>query len=189
MDFLSQMDPQVRTWLVIPALIFLARILDVSIGTLRIVFIAQGAKSIAPLLGFVEVLIWLAAMGQIMQNLNNVASYLAWASGFAVGNYVGLYIEEKIAMGKLIVRVITAKPGTLLVESLRDGGFGVTTVEAQGGLGPVHIIYTVVQRRDVDTVVGIVKEHNPNAFYTVENVRYTSKSPYYNLREAVKLRK
>lgn len=173
----------------IPALIFFARILDVSIGTLRIVFISRGAKTIAPLLGFVEVLIWLAAMSQIMQNLSNVASYLAWASGFAVGNYIGLYIEEKIALGKLMVRVITAKPGTELAKKLRDSGLGVTTVEAQGGMGPVHIIYTVVQRRDVDKVVGMVKEYNPNAFYTVENVRYTSNSPYYNLSDAVKLRK
>lgn len=168
------MDSTISTWVVIPLLIFFARILDVSIGTLRIVFIARGAKKIAPILGFFEVLIWLIAMTQIMKNINNVAGYLAWASGFAVGNYVGLLIEEKLAMGNLVVRIITAKAANKLVEQLRLNGFGVTSIDAKGSQGDVSVIFTVVKRKNLNNVLECINEYNPNAFYTIENVKYSS---------------
>ncbi|MBI1183342.1 DUF2179 domain-containing protein [bacterium] len=189
MQTIFNVSPEVEAWLVIPALIFFARILDVSIGTMRIVFIARGAKGIAPLLGFFEVLIWLIAMGQIMQNLSNIASYLAWASGFAVGNYVGLIIEEKLAIGNLLVRVITAKPAHELIESLKKAGFGVTSVDAFGAQGPVNIIFTLFKRKDLEQVLSIVKAHNPNAFYTIENVRYSSELPASVTKLAPRVRK
>ncbi len=86
-------------YLVLPAAIFLARICDVTIGTLRIIFVSKGNKLIAPVLGFFEVLIWIIAITRIIENLNNPFCYVAYAAGFATGNYIGLRVEEKLAVG------------------------------------------------------------------------------------------
>ena len=94
-------------WITLPLIIFFSRICDVSLGTLRHVFISKGFRKIVPLLGFFEVLIWIIVVAQVMKNLNNVACYLAWAGGFATGTYVGLWIEEKLALGLQVVRIIT----------------------------------------------------------------------------------
>lgn len=167
-------SPEFVSWVLIPLLIFFSRVADVTIGTIRIVFVARGKKAIAPVLGFVEVLIWIIAMSQILKYANNWPSYLAWAGGFAVGNYIGLYIEEKLAIGNLVIRAITARPANQLVEHLRAAGYGVTAVDAQGTAGDVSIIFTLVRRKDVKAVVAIIKTYNPKAFYTVEDVRFTS---------------
>lgn len=164
-------DPNLLTWVVLPGLIFLARICDVTIGTIRIIFVSKGQKFLASFFGFFEVLIWLVAIGQIMQNLNNVFCYIAYAAGFASGNYIGITIEEKLAMGVLIVRIFTTNEGTKLIDSLRASGFGVTSVDAQGGSGRVKIVYTVIKRKCLPEVVGIIKEFNPRAFYSVEELR------------------
>lgn len=167
-------SPEFVSWVLIPLLIFFSRVADVTIGTIRIVFVARGKKAIAPVLGFIEVLIWIIAMSQILKYANNWPSYLAWAGGFAVGNYIGLYIEEKLAIGNLVIRAITARPANQLVEHLRAAGYGVTAVDAQGTAGDVSIIFTLVRRKDVKAVVSIIKTYNPKAFYTVEDVRFTS---------------
>jgi uncharacterized protein YebE (UPF0316 family) len=174
MSLFDNLSPELVSWLIIPLLIFFARVADVTIGTIRIVFVARGQKSIAPLLGFVEVLIWIVAMSQIMKYANNWPSFLAWAGGFAVGNYIGLWIEEKLAIGNLVIRIITAKPANALVQHLREAGYGVTSLDAQGSVGEVALIFTLVKRRDVKAVIAIVKNHNPKAFYTIEDVRFTS---------------
>lgn len=158
-------------WAILPGLIFLARICDVTIGTIRIIFVSKGRKLWASFFGFFEVLIWLVAIGQIMQNLNNVFCYIAYAAGFASGNYIGISIEEKLAMGVLIVRIITTNGETELIDSLRASGFGVTSVAAQGGSGPVHVIYTIIKRSCLPEVVSIIKKFNPKAFYSVEELR------------------
>ncbi|MGE5606610.1 MAG: DUF2179 domain-containing protein [Bacteroidota bacterium] len=164
-------NPNLLTWVVLPGLIFLARICDVTIGTIRIIFVSKGRKLWASFFGFFEVLIWLVAIGQIMQNLNNVFCYIAYAAGFASGNYIGITIEEKLAMGVLIVRIFTTNEGTKLIDSLRASGFGVTSVDAQGGSGRVKIVYTVIKRKCLTEVVEIIKEFNPKAFYSVEELR------------------
>jgi uncharacterized protein YebE (UPF0316 family) len=155
----------------LPLLIFLARICDVSIGTMRIIFVSKGKKYIAPVLGFFEVLIWITAISKIMQNLDNYVNYIAYAAGFATGNYVGMIIEEKLAMGFQMIRVFTHQDGPGLVQSLNGNGFGATTVEAHGAKEKVHIIYTIVQRTELGHVLGIIDEFNPKAFYTIEDVR------------------
>lgn len=167
-------SPELVNWVLIPLMIFFARVADVTIGTIRIVFVARGMKAIAPMLGFVEVLIWIVAMSQIMKYANNWPSFLAWAGGFAVGNYIGLWIEERLAIGNLVIRIITARPATELIEALRQAGFGVTSIDANGSSGEVAVIFTLVKRRDVKTAVEIVKTYNPKAFYTIEDVRFTS---------------
>jgi len=154
-----------------PLLIFLARICDVSIGTMRIIFVSKGKKYIAPIMGFFEVLIWITAISKIMQNLDNYVNYVAYAAGFATGNFVGMLIEEKLAVGFQMIRIITYQDGQVLVQDLNNGGFGATSVEAHGAKEKVYIIYTIVQRTELQKVLSIIDQFNPKAFYTIEDVR------------------
>ncbi|MDD1715849.1 MAG: DUF5698 domain-containing protein, partial [Methanolinea sp.] len=112
-------------WVILPLLIFLARICDVSMGTLRVIFIAKGLKKIAPVIGFFEVIIWLLAIGQVMQNISNVASYVAYGGGFAAGTYLGMRVEERLSIGTVVVRVITNRDPGDLISDLRTSGYGV----------------------------------------------------------------
>ncbi|PLX04191.1 MAG: hypothetical protein C0595_04275 [Marinilabiliales bacterium] len=159
------------TYGTLPFLIFLSRIIDVSLDTLRIVFISKGDKLIAPILGFFEILIWLMAITRIMQNLDNISCYLAYAGGFAAGNYIGLKIEEKLAMGIQMFRIITQKDASLLIEYLSESGFGATAIEASGINGKVHVIYSVVKRSENMKMIEIINKFNPNAFYSIEDIR------------------
>jgi len=171
------LDSDMMRWVIIPLLIFLARIVDVSLQTIRIIFVSRGRKLLAPILGFFEVVIWLLAISQIMKNVSNVASYLAYGGGFAMGTYVGLLIEEKMAMGILLVRVITRKDATDLSTALRREGYGVTVIPAKEPEGPVSVIYTIVRRANIRHVIELIDEHNPNAFYSIEDVRSVSEEP------------
>lgn len=94
---------------ILPFLIFLSRIFDVSLGTLRIIFVNRGMKYLAPLIGFFEVLIWLIVIGNVMKNIGSPINYIAYAAGFATGNFVGIYLEGKLAMGVILLRIITQK--------------------------------------------------------------------------------
>ena len=164
-------DSAVFSFIILPLLIFCSRICDVSLGTLRIIFVSRGHKALAPLLGFFEVLIWLMAIGKIMQNLSNVAAYIAYAGGFAMGNYIGILIEGKIAVGSIGVRIITRRDASALIEALKSTGYGMTVLDAQGSTGKVNVIYTVIRRSALDRVVEIIGEYNPGAFYSVEDIR------------------
>lgn len=168
------------TYILIPVLIFLARIGDQSIGTLRIIFVSKGYKVIGPLLGFFEVIIWLLAIGQIMQHLNNVWCYLAYGAGFATGNYIGMLLEERISLGTVLVRVIPKKDTTALVKTLIGEGFGVTHFDAEGAKGPVKIVLTIVKRKQLPLVTGIINQHNPNAFFTIEEIKRVSEGVMFN---------
>jgi uncharacterized protein YebE (UPF0316 family) len=161
-------------WIIIPVLICIARIVDVAIGTLRIIFVSKGMRFLAPLLGFFEVIIWLLAISQIMQNLTNVVNYVAYGCGFALGNFVGIYLEEKISLGFVLLRVITRRSASTLVEYFKGCGYRFTMVRADSDEGPVNIIYMPLRRKDVHTIVQNIKGHNPNAFYTLEDARYVS---------------
>ena len=163
-------------YILIPLLICLARVADVSLGTLRILFVSKGAKRIAPILGFFEILIWLVAIGQVMQNLTNVVNYFAYALGFSLGNYIGITIEQKLAVGKVIVQVVTRRDASELINFLRSTNYGLTVIEAKGGTGPVHIIITVIKRSNLPTVIAHIKSFNPKAFYLVEDVRFVSEA-------------
>jgi|SRR5659263_50638 len=157
--------------IVLPLLIFTARVLDMTLDTLRIIFISRGRKFLATFFGFFEIIIWLFAIGQIMQNLTNITYYLAYAGGFATGVFVGISIEEKIAMGTVVVKVITKKEAVELVEYLKLEGYGVTSFDGQGATGQVKLIYSTIKRKDVDNVIGIIKRFNPKAFFSIEEVR------------------
>lgn len=163
------------TWLIIPVLIFIARVLDVSLGTVRVIFISRGLKYLAPLVGFFEILIWLIAIGQIMKNLANPVCYIAYAGGFAMGNFAGIWIAEKLSLGVVILRVVTKKDAQDLLKSLSNSNYGVTSVEGRGIRGKVNIIFTIVPKREVPDVVERVKKFNPHAFYSIEEVGFVEK--------------
>ncbi len=171
-DLYNQLQAEPYAAYVLAILIFLARVVDVSIGTIRIVAISRGMKISSAVLGFFEILIWITAMAIIMKNLTNVLHYFAYAGGFGVGNYVGLIIEKKLSLGSQVVRIITKLRSKAIIEELRDEGFGATVSRATGEFGPVSIIFTVVKRREIPDVLDIIKRHNPKAFYTIEDVTY-----------------
>jgi len=170
----SFMDSDLFNYVILPLLIFCSRVGDVTIGTLRIIFVSKGKKYLAPILGFFEVLIWILAISRIMQNLDNYVNYVAYAGGFAAGNFVGMLLEEKIAMGVMVVRVITHKPADELIGKLTSIGCGITSVDARGVKEDVHVIYTVIHRSELKYVIDIIKDYNPRAFYSVEDVRYVN---------------
>ena len=170
-------DSTTFVYIILPILVFLARILDVTIGTLRIIFVAKGLKYFAALLGFFESLVWLIAVAQVMQNLNSWQTYIAFACGFGAGNYVGVVLEERIALGNLLIRIITMKEADELVKFLWKAGYGVTSVDAMGESGPVKLIFSITKRRNLAKVIAIIKKYNPNAFYTIEDMRYVNQ-PY-----------
>ncbi|MDD3890845.1 MAG: DUF2179 domain-containing protein [Bacteroidales bacterium] len=182
-------------YLVLPLLIFFARIIDVTLGTMRIIFVSKGQKMIAPILGFFEIFIWIIAMGQIMSNLNNFACYFAYAAGFATGNWVGMRLEEHLAMGNLIIRVIASKDGNLLVKKLNENGYGATKVEAEGSKGKVHLIYSIVKRSNLPHVTSVIEQFNPKTFFSIEDVRkvssgiFPAKSPIRKLNPLKRWRK
>jgi uncharacterized protein YebE (UPF0316 family) len=155
----------------LPLLVFIAELCVVTIGTMRIIFVSRGMKILAPVLGFFEVSIWLFAIGQIMQNLSDLGCYLAFAAGFTVGNYLGVLIEKKLAIGSVVVRIITRKAVGDLIEGLQAAEYGVTTIDARGAKGPVKIVFTAVRRKELESVVAIIKAFDPKAFYSVDDLQ------------------
>lgn len=166
LTFLSSLAGTV--WL--PLAIFLARVFDVTIGTLRIIFIARGKKFAAPLLGFIETFVWIMVVSQIVRSISGIWSFVGYAAGFAAGTLVGMYVEERLAIGMLIVRtILPGEPGEL-IGRLRAAGYGVTSFPATGGQGPVTIIYTIIKRRDLEQVVTIIHTLHPHAFLSIEQL-------------------
>lgn len=163
-------------YVLLPLFIFCLRICDVTLDTMRIILMTKGYRNLAPVIGFFELLIWIVAISRTMQNLNNNwLCYIAYAGGFATGNYVGMLVDEKLALGHEIIRII-AKSGTLeIANGLRKAGFGVTTVKATGMEGDVEIIFVVVNRKNLQHAIGIIQESNPAAFFTIENVHFVNR--------------
>jgi len=163
-------NEQMLTWVIIPLLIFIARILDVSIGTLRLIFISRGYKWLAPVLGFFEVLIWLVAIRQILQHLDNWMCFIAYGLGFATGNYIGMFISQKLSLGKVILRVFLKDESTPLAKELRDGGYGITEVTGEGKSGPVKIVFSTMKKKDLPKALDVIHKYGKNIFYSVEEI-------------------
>jgi uncharacterized protein YebE (UPF0316 family) len=175
MDLFSPMlDSPFFSFLILPLLIFLARVIDVSIGTMRVIFVSRGYKLLSALCGFFEILIWLSAITQIMKNLDNFYNYIAYASGFAAGNYIGMLIEEKIALGNVIIRVVSRNELQTLIAYLKNQNRGVTLLDAEGHDGNVKILFTVIPRQELERVVAYIKKFNPQAFFTIEDIRFVN---------------
>ncbi|MFH1065204.1 MAG: DUF2179 domain-containing protein [Nanoarchaeota archaeon] len=174
MDFTALLASPLYNWLILPLLIFLARILDVSIGTIRVIFISRGLRFLAPTLGFFEVLIWLLAMRQIMVNLSSPIYFIAYAAGFATGTFVGIVLEDKISIGKVIVRIIARDHARDLIKELQKRNYHITISDARGTYGKVKIIFTITQRHAVPRLIEIINHFQPHAFYSIEDIRYSS---------------
>lgn len=160
-----------------PFLIFGARICDVSIGTVRIILIGRGHRLLSSVLGFFEVLIWLLAISQIIANLTDIPNYIGYCAGYATGTFVGMTIERRLSLGNLLVRVIVPHAAADLIVYLIAHNYRVTHVDGDGALGPVKVIFTIVKRNELKDVLGIIKRFDPEAFYTVEDVRLVSEQP------------
>jgi len=166
------------TWFILPFLIFIARVADVTMGTIRVIFVSRGLKYLAPIMGFFEILIWLLAIGQIMRNLSNPVCYIAYAGGFAIGNYVGICIAEKLSLGVVLIRVITKENALPLVEHLNSKNYGVTSIDGHGTSGEVKVVFTIVPRREAPSIVESIKKFNPQAFYSIEEVGFVAKGVF-----------
>src|SRR5687767_10065203 len=166
----------VFSYLLLPLLIFFARIGDVSINTIRIIYVLGGRRWTATLLGFFESFIWLMAIRQIFEHLDNWICYLAYPAGFAAGIFVGMIIEEKIAYGKVIVRIITRKDINPLLQYLNKEFHRYTYVKAEGPDGQENLVFTVLEREKLEELLMMLKEILPTAFYTVEKVNRAAES-------------
>lgn len=167
-------DTFIFSLILLPILIFVARVADVTLGTLRIVFISQGRRKLAPLVGFFEILIWLIAMGQIFSNLTNFIYYIAYAGGFAMGNYIGLIVENKISLGLLSLQLIIRENPETLINLLKDRGYSLTTMTAEGTKGFVKIVYLVIKRKSLPKTLEMIRTNNPKAFISIEQVKSVS---------------
>lgn len=165
---------QMFSFLILPLLIFVARIGDVSINTIRIIYVLGGRKLTATILGFFESFIWLMAIRQIFEHLDNWICYVAYPGGFAMGIFVGMLIEERIAYGKVIVRTITRKDIAPFKDYLIINDFRFTAIKAMGREGEENVVFTVLERDRLDELLYSLKAIIPSAFYTIEKVNRAS---------------
>lgn len=152
-------------------LIFILRVSDMSLDTLRVLVVMRGKKGIAWVLGFMQSAIFVLAISSVLSNLDNPMNVLGYAGGFATGNVVGMLIEERLAIGHVHISVVSPKLGTALAERMRSEGFAITEIPARGRDGTVTLLNCSVLRRHVDRVYKIVNEVDPEAFITAEDVR------------------
>lgn len=167
----SVVSPGVFAFVIVPLLIFCARVCDMSLDTIRVIFMSKGIQYLPAIIGFFEVIIWLVAIGQVMNNLTNAVCYIAYGAGFATGTFVGMALEERLSLGLTSVRIITKEDPAALVQYLRSHNYGVTSIDAEGGTGKVKMVFTIIKRQDLPHVVSIIKDYHPNAFYSVEEVK------------------
>ena len=154
-----------------PLIIFLLRIVDVSLATVRMLLILRGQRLIVPILGFFEAGIWVVAVGVAIQNLHSVWHVFGYAAGFGAGSLVGLWLEGKLAMGLATLQIISRDDGEEVAANLRTRGFGVTEISGYGRSGKVEILLSIVKRRQVKEVVAAVESVDPDAFISVEEPR------------------
>jgi uncharacterized protein YebE (UPF0316 family) len=155
----------------IAAGIFLAETCVVTLSTVRTILISRHQRVLAPVLGLVEISLWLLAIGQVMQNLHVPVYFLAFVAGFATGNYLGVCVENWMALGYVVVQIITRKDAGPLVQAFRSAGFGVTCLSGQGLMGPVQLLLSVLPRARLDEAGQLVEKHDPEAFYLVDELR------------------
>ncbi len=157
-------------------LVFCARIIDVSIGTLRTISIIRGKTKIAFVLGFFEISMWLLVLSTVLDKVMNYPIIaLFYAFGFSTGNVVGILIEKRLAMGQIVMRIITSQHGELLASEIRQEGFPVTTVDGEGAKGNVLILFIACERKNLKRIIPIIEKHTPEAFYVIEHAGSISK--------------
>jgi uncharacterized protein YebE (UPF0316 family) len=153
--------------------IFVARLGDVSLDTLRVVFVIRGRRLWAWCLGFVQVLIWVFALTSVFQNLDKPAYAICYALGFACGNFLGMTIENWLAHGEQVIRVFS-RQGDSLAARLRGHGYRVTVFDGRGRDGPVWLLYIEATRKKIKDVARLARSMDPTCFYVIEDVRAVS---------------
>ena len=154
-----------------PFIIFFMRVTDMSLDTLRVLFVIRGRKPLAWIMGFFQSALWVVAITSVLSNLDNLWNVIGYAGGFATGNVVGMMIEERLAIGYGHLRIISSRRGKAIVETIRDAGYAVTELPGRGKDGTVSVISCSVKRRDIDNVQRGVSTIDPEAFITVEDIR------------------
>jgi uncharacterized protein YebE (UPF0316 family) len=152
-------------------MIFILRVIDMSLDTMRMLFVVRGKKPIAWILGFFQSLVFVIAISTVLANLNNLLNIVGYAAGFATGNVLGMFIEERLAIGHIAMRVISSKRGAAISSALRKAGFAVTEIQARGRDGKVALLNSSIMRRDVSKFESLVMKTEPGAFITAEDVR------------------
>lgn len=152
-------------------LIFLLRVMDMTLDTLRVLVVMRGRKSIAWVLGFFQALIFVLAISSVLSNLDNPLNVVGYAAGFATGNVIGMWIEEKLAIGHIHLNIVSSRLGSAVAEQLRTAGYAVTEIPARGKDGMVALLNLSVLRKNVAQVHKLVNEIDPDAFITAEDVR------------------
>ncbi|HSG47115.1 MAG TPA: DUF5698 domain-containing protein [Longimicrobiales bacterium] len=151
-----------------PLFIFLLRLVDVSLATVRMLLVVRGHRALAPFIGFFEVMFWLIAAGTAIRHLQSPLHVVGYAGGFAAGNVVGLWIESRLALGLASVQVFTSAREAQVAEALRAEGLGATVFTGEGRTGPVQLVYSVVKRRSLSRALAVVNREAPDAFVMVE---------------------
>ncbi len=155
-----------------PVIIFAMRVVDVSMGAVRLILMVRGWRKVAAAVSFFEVFIWIVAVGNAMQHLTSPYHLVGYAGGFATGTYVGVSVERALALGQVVVRAILPNgDGGRVAGALRDAGYAVTEIDGRGREGPVDILNVVVTRRNAADVAEVVETTAPRSFLTVEEVR------------------
>jgi uncharacterized protein YebE (UPF0316 family) len=170
---------------VLPLLIFCARLFDQSMGIMRIIMATKGFTLPAFFFGFFESFVWLLAIGQIMSRVNNFYYYFVFAFGFACGNVCGIFIEKKLSIGFVVIRVIFVKDAEESIKELRDNGFCLTVVDAMGMKQPVKLVYSAIHRNQTEKFLDILKTNNPNAFFTIEDVKQVKEGYFSGSRRSL----
>lgn len=164
--------------------VYSARVLDVSLGTLRTLMVFRGYRLRSALIGFVESLIWVAAAGMVLSSLTHWYMLVAYASGYATGNYVGIWLESKLAMGMELVRVISSEPDVALAQQLREQQFSVVEVAGRGDDGNgIEVLFVVEQRRRLPRLVAHIERSDPDAIYTISDVKVHRSSAMLGMRQ------
>lgn len=152
-------------------LIFCLRLTDVTLGTIRTVMVMRGVRVVAALVGFFEVIIWVVAISRVMGQLDNVLNIVAYAAGYSCGILMGIFVEERLALGITVVNIIVQDDEDELADALRNSGFGVTRLEAFGMRDEMHLLRVVLPRRKVNQLVRLCRKLSPKSFLTIEDVR------------------
>lgn len=155
------------------AFIFFSRVVDVSMATMRMLLIVKGRRFQAAAIGFFEVIIYIVALGRVVNSLDNPLNLLVYALGFAAGNYAGIYFEEKLALGYIAVQVIPSEHDYEIIDTLREDGYGVTVIEGSGRDGLKHILTVYAARKELAKILDLVAKIDPRAFTAIMDAKKT----------------
>ena len=165
-------------WVLLPLLIFVSRCCDVTLGTLRNIFLSKNLKTLVPVIGFFEVMIWIVAVNAVFKHLDNFMCYLAWGHGYATGIIIGIKIDQRLGLGLQMLRLVTNKINNEFIHALRTNDLGATIVDAHGTVGPVKMIYIIIKRSDHALVSQLIAKYHPDSFYTIEDVKEANKGVF-----------